>query len=143
MAANSRNIHIQHSRHHFTSSNCIFMQLQGTVFIPLQGNEILVNFQGNILIQRTYFFYKNIYSFKEILFVQGIIFISRKLSVHSFKELSSFKENIFQEIIFFQGNYIHSNSRKYVHSRKLYSFINVAFVDIAEIFIQQVPPATY
>ena len=34
--------------HYFTSSNCIFMQLQGIVFIQLQGNDILVNCQGNI-----------------------------------------------------------------------------------------------
>ena len=32
----------------FTSSNCIFMHLQGIVFIQLQGNEILINCQGNI-----------------------------------------------------------------------------------------------
>ena len=54
MMQNSRNtyIHIKpkinvHSRHYFTSSNCIFMQLQGIVFIQLQGNDILVNCQGN------------------------------------------------------------------------------------------------
>ena len=35
-----------HSRHYFTSSNCIFMQLQGIVFIQLQTNNILVNCQG-------------------------------------------------------------------------------------------------
>ena len=29
----------------------IFMQLQGIVFIQLQGNDIVVNFQGNIFIQ--------------------------------------------------------------------------------------------
>ena len=32
-----------HSSYYFTSSNCIFMQLQGIVFIQLQGNYILVN----------------------------------------------------------------------------------------------------
>ena len=37
-----------HLGHYFTSSNCIFMQLQGIVFIQLQGNDILVNCQGNI-----------------------------------------------------------------------------------------------
>ena len=37
-----------HSRHYFTSSNCIFMPLQGIIFIQLQGNDILVNCQGNI-----------------------------------------------------------------------------------------------
>ena len=78
-----------------------------------------------MFIQRTHtciYSQKN-YSFKEIIFVQ-------------FKELSLFKENIFNE-----GNHIHSSSRKYVHSRKLYSFNNVAFADIAELFIQQVCPA--
>ena len=30
------------------------------------------------------------------------------------------------------------SSRKYVHSSKLYSLTNVAFLDIAEVFIQQV-----
>ena len=120
--------------------NCIFMQLR--------GNDIVVNFQGNIFIQRTYVYSQKIYSFKEIIFVQKIIFISRKLSVHSwklysFKELSSFKTNIvIQGNIFIQDNYIHSSPRIYVHSRKLYSFNNVAFADIAEIFIQQVSTAT-
>ena len=122
-------------RNYFTSSNCIFMQLQGVVFIQLQGNDIVVNFQGNISIQRRYIYsQKNIYSFREIIIVQGIILISRKLysrKLYSFKELSSFKENKF-----IQGNYIHSSLRKYVHSRKQYSFNNVAFPDRAEIFIQ-------
>ena len=47
-----------HSRHYFTSRNCIFMQLQGIVFIQLQGNDILVNCQGNTdqFIQRTYIY---------------------------------------------------------------------------------------
>ena len=91
------------------------MQLQGIVFIQLQGNNVVVNFQGNIFFQRTSIYSQKLYSFKEIIFVQGSIFISRKL--YSFKKLSSFKENIF-----IQGNYIHSSSRKYVHSGKLYSF---------------------
>ena len=85
------------------------MQLQGIVFIQLQGNDRAVNFQGNLFIQRTY-----IYSQKKYIY-------SRKL--YSFMELYSF-----------QGNYI--------HLRKLYSFNNVAFPDVAEIFIQQVSPAT-
>ena len=45
------------SRHYFTSSNCIFMQLQGIVTIQDQGNDILVNCQGNTeFIQRTYIY---------------------------------------------------------------------------------------
>ena len=43
--------HILYSRHHFIPSNCIFMQLQGIVFIQLRGNDILLTF-------------KEIYSFK-------------------------------------------------------------------------------
>ena len=74
---NSRNIYIftlnkiyLYSKNHFTSSNCIFMQLQGIEFIQLQGNDIVVNFQGNIFIQRTYISSqkyiqsKKLYSFK-------------------------------------------------------------------------------
>ena len=58
------------------------MELHGIVIIQLHGNKIVaVNFQGNILIQKTYTYSQNIYSFKEIIFVQGIIFISRKLYI--------------------------------------------------------------
>ena len=82
-----------YSRKHFSSSNYIFMELQGIVIIQLHGNEIVaVNFQGNILIQKTYTYSQNIYSFKEIIFVQRIIFISRKL------------------YLFIQWNYIHSTT---------------------------------
>ena len=70
------------------------MQLQGIVFVQLQGNDILVNFQGN----RTRYI--------------------RSSKSYSFK------------------------FRKNVHSRNLYSFNNVASLDIAEIFIQQVSRAT-
>ena len=50
------------ARHYFTSSNCIFMQLQGIVFDQLQGNDMLLTF-------------KEIHSFKErkiILFTKNI-----------------------------------------------------------------------
>ena len=40
----------------FRFSNCIFMQLQGKLFIQLQGNDMLVNFQGKIFFQRTYIY---------------------------------------------------------------------------------------
>ena len=111
---NSRNIYSNalnkiylYSRHHFTSSNCIFMQLHGIVFIHLLGNDIVVNFQGNIFIQRTYihFIHKNV-------FIQGNYIHSRKL--YLFEELSSFKE-----YIFIQGNY--NLSRRYIHSMKVHS----------------------
>ena len=51
------------------------MQLQEIVFIQLQGNDIVVNFKANIFTQRTYMNSQKIYSFKEIIFVQGIILI--------------------------------------------------------------------
>ena len=134
-----------HSTHYFTSSNCIFMQLQGIVFIQLQENEILVNCQGNKFIQRTRnIIHKKYISFEAIIFFHEIIFISRSLSVYS------------RKYILVQGKHIHSgklypfkeihlfreSSRPYVHSRKLYSLNIVAFADIAEIFIQKLSPAT-
>ena len=75
------------------------MQLQGIVLIQLQGNDILVNCQGNKLIQRTHIYSQKVKSFESIIFVHGIIFISRNLSVHSlkfysFKETCSFRETI-------------------------------------------------
>ena len=70
-------------RHHFTSSNCMFMQLQGIVFIQLKGNYIIVNFQGNIFTQRKY-----LYSQKNIL-IQGNIFIRGNYSYTHSKTLSS------------------------------------------------------
>ena len=69
--------------------------------------------------------FKELYSFQEYIFIHKKYLHSSKL--YSFKELYTF-----------QGNYI--------HSRKLYSFKElssfIAFPDIAEIFIQQVSPAT-
>ena len=91
------------------------MQLQGIVFIQLQGNDILVNCQGNTD------------SFKEYIFIHEKYNHSRQLysdtKLYSFQgpyqfvqgNISSFIENIF-----IQGNYIHS--RKYVHLRKICSF---------------------
>ena len=138
-----------HSRHYFTSSNCIFMLLQGIVFIQLQGNDILVNCQGNT------------YLFKEYIFIHKKYNHSRQLysdtKLYSFQgpyqfvqgNISSFSENIF-----IQGNYIHS--RKYVHLRNIYSFKLKAICSfketiciehccirgIAEIFIEKLSPAT-
>ena len=134
---NPRNtyIHIQqniylHSRHYFTSSNCIFMQLQGIVFIQLQGNDILVNCQGNKSIQITYIIIRGNYicsrnyihfkelvsSFKDIIFIQGYYIHSRKYlrsrKTYSFREIISIQGNIF-----ISGTYILSSSRPYVHSR--------------------------
>ena len=97
-----------HSRHHFTPSNCIFMQLQGIVFNQLQGNDILVNCQWNKFIKRTYIYSqkynhsRQLYSFTESYSFQGNIFIQGK-HIHSgklypFKEIYSFKEHIFVQV---------------------------------------------
>ena len=91
------------------------MQLQGIVFIQLQGNDILVNCQGNtdsfeehIFIHKKYNHSRQLYSVTEAYSFQG---------TYQFVQgnISSFNENIF-----IQGNYIHS--RKYVHLRNIYSF---------------------
>ena len=56
----------------FTSSNCIFMQLQGIVYIQLQGNDIVTNSYKNIFIQGNYSRSRNLYiNLKEIIFIQG------------------------------------------------------------------------
>ena len=125
------------------------MQLQGIVFIQLQGNDILVNCEGNID------------AFKEHIFIHKKYNHSRQLYsdtnyIH-FKEPYQFAQgNIssFNDNIFIQGNYIHS--RKYVHLRNIYSikfkaicsFKETIFTEhccirgIAEIYIQKLSPAT-
>ena len=66
-------------------------------------------------------FKENIFIHKKYIHVKEIIF-------------THFKDIIFtQSIVLIQGNYIHS--RKSICSRKLYSFKNVEFPDIVEIFI--------
>ena len=72
------------------------MQLQGIVLIQLQGN---VNCQGNKLIQRTHIYSQKVKSFEAIIFVYGIIFISRNLSVHSLKLYSFRKTYSFRETV--------------------------------------------
>ena len=59
----------------------------------------------NIYSHSTKYICIQVYSFKEIILVQGIIFIGRKS--YLLKEIIFFQENIF-----FQGNYIQSSSRK-------------------------------
>ena len=90
------------------------MQLQGIVFIQLQGNDILVNcqeinsFKEHIFIHKKYNHSRQLYSVTELYSFQGTYqFIQGNIS--------SFKENTF-----IQGNYIHS--RKYIHLRNIYSF---------------------
>ena len=82
------------------------MQLQGIVFIGLQGNDILVNCQGNsfkehIFIHKKYNHSRQLYSFTELYSFQGTYQIIQG-------NISSFKENIF-----IQRNHIHS--RKYIY----------------------------
>ena len=132
------------------------MQLQGIVFLQLQGNDILLNCQGNKFIQRTYIYSQKVQSSEAIIFVHGITFILRNLSVRSFKEIIFSQGNIF-----IQGKHIYSGKLyqfKEIYSfkehifvqvqghmfiqGKLYSFNNVAFAEIAEIFIQKLSPAT-
>ena len=84
------------------------MQLQGIVFIQLQGNDILVNYQGNKLIQRTYIYSQKVQSIEAIIFFYGIIFISRNLLVHS------------RKCILVQGKHIHSG--KLYPFKEIYSF---------------------
>ena len=77
------------------------MQLQGIVFIQLQGNDILVNCQGNKFIQRTFIHQK--YNHSRILSQNYIHF---KELISSFKEIYplSRKQYLFMEIISIQGN---------------------------------------
>ena len=118
-----------HSRHYFTSSNYIFMQLQGLVFIQLQGNDIFVNckeinsFKGHLFIHKKYNHSRQLYSFTELYSFQGTYqFILRNISL--------FKENIF-----IQGHYIHS--RIYINLRNIYSFKFKAICSFKEtIFIE-------
>ena len=75
-----------HSRHYFTSSNFIFVQLQGIVFIQLQGNDILVNCQENIdsfkehiFILKKYNHSRQLYSDTKLYSFQGTVSVrSRK-----------------------------------------------------------------
>ena len=105
------------------------MQLQGIVFIQLQGNYILVNCQGNIdsfkehiFIHKKYNSSRQLYSDTKLYSFQGTVSVrSRKYilgsmkHIHSgklypFKEICSFKEHIFvqiQGLMFIQGNYIY------------------------------------
>ena len=91
------------------------MQLQRIVFIQLQGNDILVNCQGNID------------SFKEQIFIHKKCNYSRQLysdtKLYSFQgtlSVRSRKYILVQWNIFIRGNYIHS--KKYIHLTNIYSF---------------------
>ena len=89
------------------------MQLQGIVFIQLQGNDILVNckeinsFKGHIFIHKKHNHSRQFYSFTESYSFQGTYqFI--------LGNISSFKGTIF-----IQGHYI--RSRTYINLRNIYS----------------------
>ena len=139
-----------HSRHYFTSSNFIFMQLQGIVFIRLQGNDILVNCEGNtdsfkerIFIHKRYNHSRQLYSDTKLYSFQGTFYLFGQGNI------SSFNENIF-----IQGSYIHSRKcvcLRNIYSFKfnaIYSFRETIFIEhccirgTAEIFIQKLSPAT-
>ena len=93
MMQNSRNTYIfklnkidLHSRRYFTSSNCIFMQLQGIVFIQLQGNYILVNCQGNTdLFKQHKFIHKKYNLSRQLNFDAKLYSFQGTLSVRSRK----------------------------------------------------------
>ena len=110
------------------------MPLQGIVFIQLQGNDILVNCQGNIFIYNIYLLTKSLIircnytltrhyiHFKELISSFREIYPRSTKHIHSgklypFKEICSFKEHIFVQV---QGH---------VHSRKLYLSNIVAFAE--------------
>ena len=135
-----------HSGHYFTFSNCIFMQLQGIVFIQLQGNFILVNCQGNTdLFKQHIFIHKKynhsrqlnsetkLYSFHGTLSVRSrkYILVSQWKHInlgklYPFKEIFSFKEHIFVQVqghMFIQGNYIYWTLLHSLNSRNIYSKI--------------------
>ena len=152
---NSRNTYIQyntiylHSRHYFTSSNCIFMQLQGIVFTVFNFKEIIYLLtvkeisilSNNIFIHKKYNHSRQLYSDTKLYSFQ------RTVSVRSRRHI------LVQRNIFIQGNYI--NSRKYIYLRNIYlfklkaicSFKETIFIEhccirgIAEIFIQKLSPA--
>ena len=128
------------------------MQLQGIVFIQLQGNYILVNCQGNTdSFKKHRFIHKKCNHSRQLYSDTKLYSFQGTLSARSFVQgnISSFNENIF-----IRGNYIHS--RKYVHLRKIYSFKFKAICSsketiftehccirrIAEIFIQKLSSAT-
>ena len=106
------------------------MQLQGIVFIQLQGNDILVDCQGNIdsfkehiFIHKKYNHSRQLYSDTKLYSFQGTVSVRSTKSayprsvkdIHSgklypFKEICSFKEHIFVQVqghMLIQGNYIY------------------------------------
>ena len=115
---NSRNTYIQIKQNIFAlralfyiQQLYIFMQLQGIVFIQLQGNDILVNCQEILLLSN------NIYLFTKSIITRGNYILTRNY-IHFMEPYQFVQGNIssFNENIFIQRNYIHS--RKYVHFKE-------------------------
>ena len=84
------------------------MQLQGIVFIQLQGNDIFVNCQENIdSFKEHIFIHKkynhsrqlysdtNLYSFQGTLSVRSRETYPRSMKTYSFREIVSIQENMF------------------------------------------------
>ena len=128
----------------------IFMQLQGLVFIQLQGNDILVNCQEILILSNNI-----LYLFTKSIIIRANYILTRNY-IH-FKEPYQFVQgniSLFNEIHSFRKNNIHS--RKYIYLRNIYSFKfktmcsfkRTIFIEhccirgIAEIFIQKLSPAT-
>ena len=81
------------------------MQLQGIVFIRLQGSDILVTCEGNtdsfkerIFIHKKYNHSRQSYSDTKLYSFQGTLYLFGQGNI------SSFSENIFGEVISIQGN---------------------------------------
>ena len=125
------------------------MQLQGIVFIQLQGNDILVLTVKKILIlsNNIYLFTKSIIIPGNYILTQNYIHFKKPYqfvqgNISSFNQIYSFRETI--------------HSRKYIYLRNIYSFKFKAICsfketifiehccirEIAEIFIQNLYPAT-
>ena len=101
-----------HTRHYLTSSNCIFMQLQGLVFIQLQGNDILLNCQGNIdsfnehiFVHKKYNHSRQLYSDTKLYSFQGTVSVRSKKYI--LVQWNIFNQGNYKGHMFIQGNYIY------------------------------------
>ena len=100
-------------------------------------------FTNGMIIRGNYIRFTELYSFQRTCqFIHGNYIHSRKylhsMKTYSFREIISIQGNIF-----IYGTYIRSRSRPYVHSRKLYSFNNVTFADIAGNIYSKIIPSHF
>ena len=103
--------------------------------MQLQGNDILVNCEGNMIHS------KNVYLFTKSIIIRGSYILTRNYNhfkepyICSVKEIypRSMKTYSFREVISIQGNMF--------YLRNIYSFKFKAIRGIAEIFIQKLSPA--